>query len=224
MRAFLFDLDGTLIDSMAHHRQAWARWRALRGVELDERSSFAATAGRTNHEILQELFPEHSQDERDQMADEKEALYRQAAGDALTLIPGAFAFVAQAREAGMKLAVCTASTVPNMALAFARHGIDRWVDVIVSPADGLRGKPHPDIFQEAARRLRVDAHDCLVFEDAPLGILGARRAGMKSVALTTTLPASAFEEFDNVIALAADFTALSLNQLIQAHQKAPHDA
>ena len=96
-----------------------------------------------------------------------------------------------------------------MKLAFDRFGIDAWIETITSPADGLRGKPHPDIFLEAARRLGVPPAACLAFEDAPLGIVAARRSGMRAFALTTTLPAEDFAAFDNLIGIAADFTGLS---------------
>jgi beta-phosphoglucomutase len=220
IRAFLFDLDGTLIDSMPHHQGAWSAWYARRGLEMGDETSFEATAGRSNAEILLDLFPDHTVEEHVTMADEKEAIYRELAAASLGLIGGAEAFCAEARTAGLRMAVCTASTQLNMQLAFERHRIDRWVETVTSPADGLRGKPHPDIFLEAARRLGVAPADCVVFEDAPLGIEGARRAGMKAVALTTTLPASAFAAFDNVIAIAPDFTTLVLSELISAHKKA----
>ena len=229
LKALLFDLDGTLIDSMPHHQNAWTEWYARRGLAMNAGEFFAATAGRSNAEILLDLFPSHSADEHVAMADEKEAIYREFAAHSLALIGGAQAFVEAARADGLRLAVCTASTLPNMALAFDRHGIDGWVETIVSPADGLRGKPHPDIFLEAARRLGIAPQDCVVFEDAPLGVEGARRAGMKAVELTTTLPAAAFAEFDNIIAIAPDFTTLALAALTSAHKsahnkKAPHDA
>ena len=224
MKALLFDLDGTLIDSMPHHHDAWVEWYARRGLPMNAAQFFASTAGRSNAEILLDLFPEHSVDEHVEMADAKEAIYREFAARELGLIGGAQAFVAQARAAHLRLAVCTASTLPNMALAFERYGIDRWVDTITSPADGLRGKPHPDIFLEAARRLGVAPEDCIVFEDAPLGIEGARRAGMKAVALTTTMPADAFAGYDNLIAVAPDFRSLALDSLKLAHKKAHHDA
>ena len=213
IQAMLFDLDGTLIDSMPHHHDAWVLWHGKRGLPLDGDAFFTATAGRSNAEILGDMLPAASSAEIDAMADEKEALYREIAARSLTLIDGAQAFVAQAREAGLRLAVCTASTPKNMALAFERFGIDGWVETVTSPADGLRGKPHPDIFVEAARRLGVSPAACLVFEDAPLGIEAARRAGMRAVALTTTLPAEAFTAFDNLIGIAADFNGLDLSAL-----------
>ncbi len=225
IRALLFDLDGTLIDSMPHHHSAWVEWHARRGLVIDADAFFLATAGRANEEIFADLLPGVSAAEIERLVDEKETLYRQIAAPLLGLIEGAHDYVAQARTAGLRLAVCTASTLPNMALAFARFGIDTWVDTVVSPADvssapgshGTRlcGKPHPDIFLEAARRLGIAPEHCIVFEDAPLGIEAARRAGMRAVALTTSLPASAFAAFDNLLAVAADFTASELHEFRQ---------
>lgn len=208
VQGFLFDLDGTLIDSMPHHHDAWVAWHARRGLSIDADAFFVATAGRSNDEILADMFPQASADKRLAMAHEKEALYREIAAPKLTLIAGAQQFIDASLAAGIRLAVCTASTPENMALAFARFPIDRWVETVVSPADGLRGKPHPDIFLEAARRLGLEPARCIVFEDAPLGIEGARRAGMGAVALTTTLPADAFAGFPNLLASAADFRTL----------------
>jgi beta-phosphoglucomutase len=237
MKALLFDLDGTLIDSMPHHQSAWNAWFVQRGLPRGSPKSegefFSTTAGRSNAEILADLFPAQSRAEHDAMADEKEALYRAIAAQSLALIGGAQAFVHAARAAGLRLAVCTASTPLNMALAFERHGIDGWVETVTSPADvssgpgpavPLRGKPHPDIFLEAAHRLGIGAADCVVFEDAPLGVEAARRAGMKAVALTTTLPAEAFAGFDNLIAVCPDFTTLALADLTTAHERAHQKA
>jgi len=228
-KALLFDLDGTLIDSMPHHHDAWVRWHARRGLSIDADRFFAATAGRSNAEILADMLPDVGAEEHARLADEKESLYRELAAPSLALIPGAADYVRSARAAGLRLAVCTASTPQNMALAFQRHPIDTWVETVVSPADRrfgggpderLRGKPHPDIFLEAARRLGVAPADCIVFEDAPLGIEAAHRAGMRAVALTTTMDASAFSGFDNLLTIAPDFTAIHPADLTKADSHA----
>ena len=228
IRALLFDLDGTLIDSMPHHHSAWVEWHARRSMVIDADQFFEATAGRSNDEIFADMLPGTGAAEIERLVDEKEALYREFAAPSLTLIAGAQAYLEQARAQGFKLAVCTASTLPNMALAFERFGIDGWVETVVSPADTMsgpgagarvRGKPHPDIFLEAAHRLGIEPGHCVVFEDAPLGVEGARRAGMKAVALTTTLNAAAFGAFDNLLAVVADFTAPELSSLLGAARR-----
>ncbi len=216
MKGFLFDLDGTLIDSMPLHARAWRNWREARGLPQHAANHFAATAGRSNAEILADLYPERSELEHLEMAHAKEALYRELARRELEAIAGAQAFLSASASAGLALAVCTAAPRDNIAVAFERFAWAANVGAVTSPADGLRGKPHPDIFEEAARRLGLEPGDCLVFEDAPLGVEAARRAGMKAVVLTTTLPASAFAEYDNVIATVADFLALEPLRLIAA--------
>jgi HAD superfamily hydrolase (TIGR01509 family) len=220
--AFLFDLDGTLIDSMPLHQQSWRQWHAELELPFDEVGFFEATAGRTNGEILAAMLPRRSDGERAALAERKEVLYRVLARAGLQPIQGFVDFHAQARAAGVRLAICTAAPPDNMAVAFERFGLDRMVDVITSPADDLRGKPHPDIFIEAARRLGVLPQDCIVFEDAPLGVESARRAGMRAVALTTSLPPLSFAAFANIIATAPDFTTLNVASLLQDHQVTQH--
>jgi beta-phosphoglucomutase-like phosphatase (HAD superfamily) len=229
----LFDLDGTLIDSMPLHQEAWRQWHARHGLPFDDAGFFAATAGRTNAEILRELLPALGDGDIAALADEKEALYRSGAASSLQMIAGFDRVHAEARALGLKLAICTAAPLENIAVALQRFGLDRRVDTITSPADratgssagdALRGKPHPDIFEEAARRLGVAAEDCLVFEDAPLGVEAARRAGMPAVALTTSLPASAFAAYDNLRGAIPDFQGLQLAALISPRtpKETPH--
>jgi HAD superfamily hydrolase (TIGR01509 family) len=225
-QALLFDLDGTLVDSMPLHHAAWREWHRRHALPFDEDGFFAATAGRTNAEILRDLFPALDEPVLAGMADEKERLYREAAVHSLQWVAGAPATIEAARRRGLKLAVCTASPLENIAVAIRRFALDALVDAIVSPADDLPGKPAPDIFLTAARRLGVPPAACLVFEDAPLGIEAARRAGMAAVALTTTLPAEAFGHFDNVLATRPDFLGLDLERLVAppSHHPLPKDS
>lgn len=222
LAALLFDLDGTLIDSMPHHHLAWQEWHRRRQLPFDADNFFAATAGRANAEIIRTLIPGGSAADYAAMGDEKEALYREIAVHALELIDGVEALCTAARKRGLKLAICTASTPDNMALAFARFGLDARMDTVTSPADGLRGKPHPDIFLEAARRLAVAPADCIVFEDAPLGIEAARRAGMAAVALTTSLPAEDFQAFDNILKIVPDLSNVDLDELERTKKELSH--
>jgi beta-phosphoglucomutase len=215
LKALLFDLDGTLIDSMPLHHAAWRDWHAEMALPFDEDGFFEATAGRTNQEILTDLFPSHGDDARAAMAERKEDLYRLAAATQLGEVRGAVAAMREARGMGLKLAICTAAPDKNIAVAFQRFGLGDLVETTVSPEQGFRGKPHPDLFEEAARRLGVPASACLVFEDAPLGVEAARRAGMPAFALTTSMPATAFDSYPNLRGAAPDFLSVDLGALLQ---------
>lgn len=215
VRALLLDLDGTLIDSMPLHHESWRRWHAQQGLPFDEAGFFAATAGRTNAEILADLFPHHDAAQLAAMAQAKEALYRDLAATQLRLVPGAHELLAAAAARGLACAICTAAPPGNIELALARFALGERVQAITSPADGLRGKPHPDIFLAAAAQLGVESAHCLVFEDAPLGVEAARRAGMRAFALTTTLPAAAFDPFPNLIGVAPDLAGFDLDPFLR---------
>ena len=217
VQALLFDLDGTLIDSMPLHEQAWLQWFAQHGLPFDDPAGFfAATAGRSIGEILADLMPERSAAERERLGDEREDLYRVMARQRLQLIPGALALMDAAAAQGLPMAVCTAAPNANVAVAYERFGLDRLLATTVNPDQGFRGKPHPDLFLEAARRLGVPPEHCVVFEDAPLGVEAARRAGMRAVAITSTMAAEAFAHFPNLMRTVSDLTGLRPDALAPA--------
>lgn len=213
-QAFVFDMDGTIVDNMAFHTRSWISFFERRGLALDADEFFRATAGRQGGEIMRAYLGEQLTDEEvGQLNHEKESVYRELYGPHRKAVAGFDALVAQARAHGVKLAVGTAAPPANV--AFTLDGLDlrRHFDAIVGAADVARGKPHPDVFLKAAELCGVAPEHCIVFEDAPLGVEAARRAGMRCVVLTTTLPASAFTGFDNVIAIARDFSELKTELL-----------
>ena len=120
----------------------------------------------------------------------------------------------QARDAGVKLAVATSAPPANIVFTLDELDLRRHFDAVVGAADVARGKPHPDVFLKAAEKLGVAPQDCIVFEDAPMGVEAARRAGMKAVVITTTLPAAAFREFDNIVGIVAHYEELDVGELL----------
>ena len=216
-RAFIFDMDGTIVDNMAYHTKSWLAFFERRGQTLDADEFFRATAGRQGHEIMSTYMGSHLSKEESAALDfEKESLYRELYGPHLAAVDGFVDFIARAKEAGIKLAVATAAPPAN--IDFTLDGLDlrKEFHAIAGAADVARGKPNPDVFLLAAERSGALPANSIVFEDAPLGVEAARRAGMRAVVLTTTLPAEAFAEFDNVIAMARDFSELDIDALFAA--------
>jgi beta-phosphoglucomutase family hydrolase len=216
-RAFIFDMDGTIVDNMAFHTRSWITFFEQRGMSLDAEEFFRATAGRQGKEIIRAHMGEHLNDDEVLALNlEKELVYRELYGPHRKTVGGFDALIARAREQGIALAVATSAPTAN--IEFTLDGLDlrRHFDVVVGAADVARGKPNPDGFLLAAERCGVAPEHCIVFEDAPLGVEAARRAGMRCVVLTTTLPAEAFAEFDNVIQIASDFSELDIDALFAA--------
>lgn len=213
-RAFLFDMDGTIVDNMAFHTDSWITFFERRGQAIDPDEFFRATAGRQGGEIIRTYLGEHlSIEEVGALNHEKESVYRELYAPHRKAVDGFDELVGQAKANGVKLAVGTAAPPANV--EFTLDGLDlrKHFDAIVGARDVARGKPHPDVFLKAAELCGVAPEHCIVFEDAPLGVEAARRAGMRCVVLTTTLPASSFTGFDNVIAIVRDFTELKAELL-----------
>lgn len=213
-RAFIFDMDGTIVDNMDFHTRSWIAFFERRGQRIDADEFFRTTAGRQGKEIIRAHMGQALDDDEVALLNhEKEAVYREMYAPHRRTVDGFEDLIAVARSGGVKLAVATAAPPAN--IEFTLDGLDlrRHFDAIVGANDVPRGKPHPDVFLKAAERCGVAPEHAIVFEDAPLGVEAARRAGMRAVVLTTTLPASAFAEFDNVVAIVNDFSELDVEAL-----------
>jgi HAD superfamily hydrolase (TIGR01549 family) len=216
MAAFLFDMDGTMVDSMPWHARTWDTLCDRLGLPRPGPDFFHRSTGRTGVEVMRMLVGDRPQPELAALVHEKESMYRELFGPQFAEVRGFRAFARTAREAGVRLACATAGDADNIAFVLGHLGSGLVFDAVVGAHDVARGKPEPDLFLLAARRLGVPAAECLVFEDAPHGIEAARRAGMKAVAIATTLPPAELGAPAHVIATATDFTTLDVPTLLAA--------
>ena len=187
VRALIFDMDGTMIDSMGHHRLSWIEFVRRHGIDIDVDDLMRRTTGRTGAECMNELFGrEFSAGESWALIAEKETLYREMFAPVFREVAGFRAFASAAFAQGLAIGVGTAGDRHNIAFAMQHLAMEPAPLHIVGGDEGLPGKPEPAIFLEVARRLNVAPEHCVVFEDAPLGIEAARRAGMAAVAVCTS--------------------------------------
>jgi beta-phosphoglucomutase len=181
-RGVLWDLDGTLIDSSDLHQDAWAAVMRELGRTLD-RGLFARSLGSRNDTILRELLEVSGSDEEIRcLGERKEQLYRELVRErGAPLLPGAADWLVRLRLAGWRQALATSAPWPNIDATLEPLELRDRFDAIVSADDVGRGKPDPLLFLTAAERLGVAPSRCVVVEDAPAGVEGARRAGMASI-------------------------------------------
>jgi HAD superfamily hydrolase (TIGR01509 family) len=186
-RALILDMDGTMVDSMPAHARSWGVFTRRHGIRMSIEEVLEKTTGRTGVECIRILMGDDIPDHRAvELIDEKEALYRDFFGAEFREVAGFREFARRAHDGGLKLAVATAGDKHNIAFALKHLELASKPDAIVGGDEGIAGKPEPDLFLEAARRVGVPPAECIVFEDAPFGIEAAKRAGMRAVAICST--------------------------------------
>ena len=187
MGALIFDMDGTMIDSMPWHARTWVEFSRLHDLNIPLDEVMRRTTGRTGPECMVELFgPDLGEAQYQSLSDQKEELYRELFAPVFTEVAGFTQFEASARARGLKVGVGTAGDRHNIAFVLSNLRLAQEPHAIVGGDEGFPGKPEPAIFLEAARRMSKGARNCIVFEDSPFGIESARRAGMRAVAICST--------------------------------------
>jgi HAD superfamily hydrolase (TIGR01509 family) len=183
LEALLFDMDGTLSDTDAIHRQAMADTFAVRGVIMSDEDFHRHVSGQSNDAIFAHFFPDLSEDGRRRLADEKEALYRRLT-PRMTPMPGLARLIGWAKARGVACALVTNGPRPNVEHTLRVLGLADSFDTLVLGEDLPRAKPDPLPYLEALQRLGVAAENAMAFEDSEPGVTAALAAGVFTVEVT----------------------------------------
>ena len=185
-RAVIFDMDGVLIDSGAWHREAWRELLAELGEEPTQPDYWRLTIGRPSEEAIPLLLGRRVPEwEAYHLARRKRDHYARLSRQGQRTVPGVVDFVADLTRRRIPLAVGTSASSYDVDHLLHGVGLLRHFRVVVTADDVTLGKPDPEVYMLAARRLGADPAHCLVFEDSTVGIQAARAAGMRAVGVAT---------------------------------------
>ncbi len=186
-KGLIFDCDGTLVDSMPLHYQAWVEVLGRHNLELTE-PRFYEWAGTPIDVIIDRLATEEGLpvDAR-AVGAERDAYFHSLPSSKLGPVK-AVVDIARRYRGKLPMAVATGSTKASASASLRAIGILDWFDVLISSDDVSRPKPAPDTFLIAAERIEVPPEKCVVFEDGEAGLQAARAAGMRDVDIRPWLP------------------------------------
>jgi beta-phosphoglucomutase len=213
-KAFIFDLNGTMIDDMHYHAKAWHNiLNNTLGANLSYDDVKKQMYGK-NEELLVRVFGENhfTNEEMSEISMEKERAYQQAFLPELKLINGLGRFLQKAADQNILMAIGSAAIPFNIDFVLDNLNIRKYFKAIVSADDVAISKPHPEVFLKAAQLLEVDPKDCIVFEDAPKGVESAAAAGMQTVVITTTHEEKEFSAYTNVMTFVKDYRELTIGR------------
>ncbi|GAC1385171.1 MAG: HAD family hydrolase [Ginsengibacter sp.] len=200
IRAAIFDLDGTLIDNNSYHLQTWKKYLENMGRDISEEEYNANINGRTNKNALEYIYQRKMTDEEAApLALEKEAMYRELYQPYIAPVPGLMDLLEQLAERKIPMAIATSGIEVNIEFMFNNIPIKPYFNEVVNSSHIKKGKPDPEIYFKTAERLKVQPSNCLVFEDAVVGITAAKSAGMHVIAITTTHTSEELQDADLLI-------------------------
>jgi HAD superfamily hydrolase (TIGR01509 family) len=214
--AFIFDLNGTMVDDMQYHNVAW---HSILNDDLKAnltREEVARQMYGKNEELLDRVFGKgkFTKEQVDTISMKKERSYQVAFKPHLKLINGLPQFLEKAEKQGIKMAIGSAAIPFNIDFVLDNLRLRHYFGAIVSADEVVISKPDPETFELAAKLLAVPPERCVVFEDAPKGVEAAMRANMPCIVLTTMHEKEEFLRYPNVLRYIADYTDPSLEQLL----------
>ena len=207
-KGFLFDLNGTMINDMPYHIEAWHKQLVALGSTISLEETKYQCYGK-NDELLERVFPgRFTMEEKIKLGNDKEALYRVEFKPYLKLIDGLEAFLTNASNQNKKMAIGSAAINENINFVIDNMNIRHHFEAIVSANDVLKSKPHPETFLKCAEKLGLHPNDCIVFEDTPKGVECALNAGIKTVVILGEHSKEEFVSFPNVIQFVYNYKEL----------------
>jgi HAD superfamily hydrolase (TIGR01509 family) len=182
--AVVFDMDGVLIDSHPAHLAAWREFLDSISVKVRDSDLGFVLEGRTRNEILRHFLGNLSEPELAYYGRRKDEIFRRLERY-IQPFPGVLAFLDYLDRVGIRRGVATSASEIRTASTIERLGMGGYFDAVVTSADVVTGKPHPEVYRLACHRMAVSPQQALAFDDAPSGVRSACSAGLQCIGVSS---------------------------------------
>lgn len=210
-----FDIDGTIIDNNHYHYLAFAEFYKKRNRTLDKDYFVKNFNGKTNTDLMKLIFGEDlSAEESERLSQEKEAIYREIYAPHIKPVNGLMELLEALKKENIPMVIATSGMPVNVEFLFQHVPIKHYFKAVINSSHITNGKPHPEIYQLAAKKLALEPSQCVAFEDSVSGIASAKTAGLKAIAVRTTETDEKLKNADLIIKDFSEVTVETIKNLI----------
>lgn len=215
LKAIIFDLDGTLVDSLPYHHESWRIFFKNNNLEEHDFSEVLKEyKGGGTLELMTSVFGDmYTKDELKKMTDDKEIIFRDIYKSKIYPIEGLNKFLDNLKENNILLSIGSNAIRKNVLMTIEELGITGYFSSIICGDEVSKGKPDPEMYLKTLSNLKMDKNECIIFEDSIEGVTAAKNAGIKSIGVTSSQSSEILKSF-GAFKTINDYTEITLDNIL----------
>ena len=215
LKAIIFDLDGTLVDSLPYHHESWRIFFKNNNLEEHDFSEVLKEyKGGGTLELMTSVFGDmYTKDELKKMTDDKEIIFRDIYKSKIYPIEGLNKFLDNLKENNILLSIGSNAIRKNVLMTIEELGITGYFSSIICGDEVSKGKPDPEMYLKTLSNLKMDKNECIIFEDSIEGVTAAKNAGIKSIGVTSSQSSEILKSV-GAFKTINDYTEISLDNIL----------
>ena len=215
LKAIIFDLDGTLVDSLPYHHESWRIFFKNNNIEENDFNEiYRNYNGGGTLELMSSVFGDtYTKDELEKMSDDKEVIFREIYRSKIFPINGLIKFLDNLKKDNILLSIGSNAIRKNVLMTIKELGITNYFSSIICGDEVSKGKPDPEMYIETLSNLKVNKNECIIFEDSIEGITAAKNANIKAIGVTSSQSSETLKSV-GAFKTIEDYTKISIDNIL----------
>ena len=215
LKAIIFDLDGTLVDSLPYHHESWRIFFKKNNIEENDFDEiYKNYKGGGTLELMTSVFGDiYTKDELEKMSDDKEVIFRDIYRSKIFPINGLRKFLDSLKKNNILLSIGSNAIRKNVLMTIKELGITNYFSSIICGDEVSKGKPDPEMYIKTLSNLKVNKNECIIFEDSIEGVTAAKNANIKAIGVTSSQSSEILKSV-GAFKTIEDYTKISIDNIL----------